>query len=72
MRTLVLCFASIVTGFFLMWPLGMLFDAMNWPLFNGWGLAHGSFILAWPMLAVASFGIILKFGLARNKSEKPN
>jgi len=33
-------------------PLAMLFEAMEWPLFNFWAMAHGSFILAWPMLAL--------------------
>lgn len=50
--------ASIVLGFFLMAPLGALFDAMNWSLFHSWGLAHGSFLIAWPALASVSFGII--------------
>lgn len=49
---------SIVLGFVLMVPLGLLFDAMNWPLFHTWGLAHGSFIIAWPMLAFVSFGLL--------------
>ena len=49
---------SIALGFILMVPLGMLFDAMNWPLFHTWGLAHGSFVIAWPVLAVISFGVI--------------
>ena len=48
----------ILLGFFLMIPFGMLFDAMRWPLFHSWGLAHGSFILAWPLLTLASFGVI--------------
>lgn len=50
---------SIVLGFFLMLPLGLLFDRMNWPLFHTWGLAHGSFIIAWPILACFSFGFLL-------------
>ena len=50
--------ASIVFGFFLMIPLAMLFDAMNWPLFHSWGLAHGSFIIAWPLLTLLSFAIV--------------
>jgi len=51
------CLGSIVAGFFLMFPLGMVFDAMNWPLFHSWGLAHGSFVLAWPILTLATFAI---------------
>jgi len=52
------CIGSVVLGLFLMVPLGMLFDAMNWPLFHTWGLAHGSFIIAWPILACISFGFL--------------
>lgn len=43
-------FLAIVGGFLLMFPLGALFDHMNWPVFHGWGLAHGSFVIAWPLL----------------------
>jgi hypothetical protein len=50
--------AAIVLGFLLMVPLARLFDAMNWALFNTWGLANGSFVLAWPMLAYASFYLL--------------
>jgi hypothetical protein len=46
---------SIVVGFVLMWPLGWLFGVMNWPVFHSWGLAHGSFVLAWPMLSAFCF-----------------
>src|ERR1700722_9739674 len=51
------CLGSVVTGFFLMIPLAMVFNAMDWPLFHSWGLAHGSFIIAWPMLTVLSFAV---------------
>lgn len=57
-RNLLAGIGSIVLGFFLMIPLAMLFDAMNWPLFHSWGLVHGSFFIAWPALAAASFGLI--------------
>ena len=50
--------ASAVLGFVLMWPLGLLFDGMNWPFFRTWALAHGSFVIAWPMLAFLSFGLL--------------
>jgi hypothetical protein len=52
------CTGSIVIGLFLMVPLGVLFDAMNWPVFHTWGLAHGSFVIAWPTLACISFGLL--------------
>jgi len=63
---------SIVGGFFLMVPLAMLFDAMNWPLFHTWGLAHGSFLIAWPVLTLASLGMILGLKLTqRSPGESP-
>jgi hypothetical protein len=49
---------ATVLGFFLMVPLARLFDAMNWAVFNTWGLAHGSFVFAWPMLAYVSFYLL--------------
>lgn len=42
-------------GFVLLWPLGALFGYMNWPMFHGWGLAHGSVAVAWPLLSLASY-----------------
>jgi len=47
-----------VCGFFLMWPLGLLFDKMNWAVFHSWGLAHGSFFIAWPLLAWAVYLVL--------------
>jgi hypothetical protein len=61
MKTLALIAGSIVLGLLLMVPLGMLFDAMDWPLFHTWGLAHGSFVIAWPMLACISFFLLRTF-----------
>jgi hypothetical protein len=58
---------SIISGFLLMIPLGMLFDAMNWPLFHSWGLAHGSFLLAWPALTAVSFIAILAVRMAMKR-----
>lgn len=48
---------SVAVGFVLLWPVGWLFGAMGWPMFHGWGLAHGSFVLAWPVLSVATFAV---------------
>jgi uncharacterized membrane protein len=53
-------FISIVLGFLLMIPLGWIFGEMNWPTFHGWGLLHGSFIIAWPILAVSVY-LALRF-----------
>jgi len=52
------CLTSVVLGFLLMIPLGILFTAMNWPLFHTWGLVHGSFIFAWPWLAALAFAFL--------------
>ena len=51
------CLGYIVVGFLLMFPLDIVFETMKWPLFNGWALAHGSFILAWPLLTLLSFAV---------------
>jgi hypothetical protein len=55
MRTGPLIALSIPIGFISTWPLGALFEAMHWPVFHGWGLAHGAFIVAWPLLSILSF-----------------
>ena len=49
---------AIVLGLFLMVPLGLLFDAMNWPLFHTFDLAHKSFFIAWPILAFFDFVLL--------------
>ena len=59
---------SVAIGFLLMFPLGALFNAMNGPLFHGWALAHGSFVIAWPVLTVVGFLILRATGVA-GKSE---
>lgn len=52
----ILC--AIVLGFLLMVLLARLFDAKNWAIFNTRGLAHGSIVFAWPMLAYVSFYLL--------------
>ena len=56
---------ATVLGFFLMMPLARIFDAKNWAVFNTWGLGHGSFILAWPMLAYLVFLFLRMWSRAR-------
>jgi hypothetical protein len=51
------CASYSAMGFLLMFPLGMVFDDMNWPRFHSWALAHGSFHLAWPLLTLMCFAI---------------
>jgi len=48
---------SAGSGFILLWPLGCAFRVMNWGVFNPWGLAHGSFMIAWPLLSVLSYRV---------------
>jgi hypothetical protein len=52
---------SIVGGFLLMFPLGWLFGEMNWPIFHSWGLMHGSFVIAWPVLALLVYVVFRLF-----------
>ena len=54
-----LFFVSLVIGFVLMWPVGWLFGQMGWPMFHGWGLAHGAFVIAWPVLSLLALAVLL-------------
>lgn len=58
---------SIVIGFFLMIPLGLLFDALNLPVFNSWALFHVSFMFTWPTLSWICFRIVSRVWLERFK-----
>jgi hypothetical protein len=58
MKHVGIAFEVLVLGFFLMIPHGMIFDRMNWPLFNSWALIHGSAMIAWPVLTFLSFRIV--------------
>jgi hypothetical protein len=72
MKSLLLTAFSAVVGFFLMYPLGVLFDHFNWPLFNPWALAHGSFLLAWPLCsAVTLLMISAAYRMRKSRSDKP-
>jgi hypothetical protein len=51
-------FLSVALGLFLMWPLGLIFDFFGLPMFHLWGLAHGSFVIAWPALSLISYAAI--------------
>jgi hypothetical protein len=55
MRNVIRVFMSAVAGFFLTWPLGYVYGALNWPTFHSWGLLHGSFFSAWPTLSILAF-----------------
>jgi hypothetical protein len=55
MRTFIRVVISVLAGFFLMWPLGYVYGALNWPTFHSWGLLHGGFTSAWPTLSIFTF-----------------
>ncbi len=55
MRTFTRTIIAIVAGFLLMWPLGYAYVALSLPTFHLWGLMHGTFIAAWPTLAILVF-----------------
>jgi hypothetical protein len=61
-RIAIYAFCSVVAGFFLMVPLASLFDWMRWPHFNAWSLAHGAFVLAWPLMTCMAFPIVAYVG----------
>jgi hypothetical protein len=63
-KNALLIVVSWVAGFFLMIPLYLIFDALHWPIFNGWALAHGTFIVAWPLLTLGVWR-----GIRRPKQE---
>ena len=55
MRTFIRIVIAIVAGYLLMWPLGYAWTALSLPTFHTWGLAHGTFVAAWPTLSILAF-----------------
>jgi hypothetical protein len=55
MRTFIRIVIAIVAGYLLMWPLGFAYVALSLPTFHSWGLAHGTFVAAWPTLSILTF-----------------
>ena len=55
MRALIRSIIAIVVGFLLMWPLGYAWAALSLPTFHLWGLAHGTFVAAWPTLSILTY-----------------
>jgi hypothetical protein len=55
MRTFIRSIIAIVAGYLLMWPLGFAYVAFSLPTFHSWGLAHGTFVAAWPTLSILTF-----------------
>lgn len=62
---------SSAIGFALMWPVGWLFDTMQWSVFHGWGLAHGSRIIAWPAATLVAGVGLFAIGRVINKRRSP-
>jgi hypothetical protein len=55
MRAFIRSVIAIVAGFLLMWPLGQAYAALSLPTFHLWGLMHGTFVAAWPVLSIFAF-----------------
>jgi hypothetical protein len=55
MRTFIRIVIAIFAGYLLMWPLGFAYVALSLPTFHAWGLAHGTFVAAWPTLSILTF-----------------
>jgi hypothetical protein len=72
-RKLIYLVLSIPLGYVLMCLVAVLFDFMNWPLFNGWAMMHGTFILAWPILTILAFILeMVADNTVRNKKNISN
>jgi hypothetical protein len=55
MRVFIRSVIAIVAGYLLMWPLGYAWTALSLPTFHLWGLAHGTFVAAWPTLSILAY-----------------
>lgn len=55
MRVFIRSVIAIVAGYLLMWPLGYAWTARSLPTFHLWGLAHGTFVAAWPTLSILAY-----------------
>jgi hypothetical protein len=75
MRTVLRLLLAFIGGFILMFPLGAFFDAINGDLFHSWGLAHGSFLIAWPGLGLVTFLLLVRvpwFGHPSGHAGRPH
>lgn len=66
-RAIISLLVAVPGGFLLLFPLGGLFDTMGWSVFHTWGLVHGSFLIAWPMLSLFVFAVVLRIDLIWNR-----
>jgi hypothetical protein len=67
MRILFRIIVAILFGFLAMLPLAALSTMMQWPVFTGWGLAHGSFIIAWPVLSLCGYWLCGNFSMFKQR-----
>ena len=58
---------ACLLGVPLLWPLGWLFDAMKWPIFNSFALDHGMAPGAWVLVSGFSY-VGLRLALGRRKT----
>jgi hypothetical protein len=49
---------SFILGVLFMLAIGLLFDAMNWPMFHSWAIWHGSIVIALPACCGLAFGLV--------------
>lgn len=49
---------SAIPALLALFPVATLFDRMNWPVFDSWGLAHGSFLVAVPVMACPIYVVL--------------
>ena len=62
MKAITYFILATIAGFCLLMPLGLLCDALRWPMFNTRDLSQGSFLIAWPVLTLLSLGPISYVG----------
>jgi hypothetical protein len=58
-RRLIYGLVAVTFGFFLLQPLGALFDAMHWPVFNTWAQIHVTAAPGWATLTAVIFGCLI-------------
>ena len=68
MKGLLRILAAVAVGFLLMLVLSAVFTQMGWPVFNGRGLAHGSFLVAWPVLSAVGYRVVGRLRYFRPES----
>jgi hypothetical protein len=71
MRTFIRSVVAIVAGFLLMWPLGYVYSRLGVPTFHSWGLAHGTYVAAWPTLSILTYLVLGYLPLFRRTDDTP-